>query len=138
MSHPYQYAVLRFVPRVDRGECLNVGVVVHSQSAGVLRCAFHLDEPRIVAFGDAVSRHLHGTVIERLAQRGAHSDRCPLAHRNDQYATVGGGQHTTLRDEMTTMQRGREIDPADQSIGADANRQATQRRCVRQQPVHRS
>lgn len=50
MSHPYQYAVLRFVPRVDRGECLNVGVVVHSQSAGVLRCAFHLDEPRIVAF----------------------------------------------------------------------------------------
>ena len=45
MSHPYQYAVLRFVPRVDRGECLNVGVVVHSQSAGVLRCAFHLDEP---------------------------------------------------------------------------------------------
>lgn len=49
MSHPYQYVVLRFVPRVDRGECLNVGVVVHSQSAGVLRCAFHLDEVRILA-----------------------------------------------------------------------------------------
>ena len=49
MSHPYQYVVLRFVPRVDRGECLNVGVVVHSQSAGVLRCAFHLDEARILA-----------------------------------------------------------------------------------------
>ena len=49
MSHPYQYVVLRYVPRVDRGECLNVGVVVHSQSAGVLRCAFHLDEARIRA-----------------------------------------------------------------------------------------
>jgi hypothetical protein len=49
MSHPYQYVVLRFVPRVDRGECLNVGVVVHSQSAGVLRCAFHLDDARILA-----------------------------------------------------------------------------------------
>ena len=49
MSHPYQYVVLRFVPRVDRGECLNVGVVVHSPSAGVLRCAFHLDEARILA-----------------------------------------------------------------------------------------
>lgn len=49
MSHPFQYVVLRFVPRVDRGECLNVGVVVHSQSAGVLRCAWHVDEERIRA-----------------------------------------------------------------------------------------
>ncbi|WP_404348081.1 DUF3037 domain-containing protein [Phycicoccus jejuensis] len=50
MSHAYQYVVVRFVPRVDRGECLNVGVVLHSQSAGVLRCAWHLDEDRIRAF----------------------------------------------------------------------------------------
>jgi hypothetical protein len=49
MSHPYQYVVLRFVPRVDRGECVNVGVVLHSQSAGVLRCAWHVDEPRALA-----------------------------------------------------------------------------------------
>jgi hypothetical protein len=49
MSHPYQYVVLRYVPRVDRGECVNVGVVVHSQSAGVLRCAFHVDGQRIRA-----------------------------------------------------------------------------------------
>jgi Protein of unknown function (DUF3037) len=47
MSHPYQYVVLRYVPRVDRGECLNVGVVVHSQSAGVLRCAWHVDADRL-------------------------------------------------------------------------------------------
>lgn len=49
MSHPYQYVVLRFVPRVDRGERLNVGVVLHSQSAGVLRCVYHLDSSRILA-----------------------------------------------------------------------------------------
>ncbi len=47
MSHPYQYVVLRYVPRVDRGECLNVGVVLHSQSAGVLRCAWHVDVDRL-------------------------------------------------------------------------------------------
>ena len=49
MSHPFQYVVLRYVPRVDRGERLDVGVVLHSQSAGVLRCAFHVDEARILA-----------------------------------------------------------------------------------------
>jgi hypothetical protein len=68
MSHPYQYVVLRYVPRVDRGECLNVGVVVHSQSAGVLRCAFHLDEDRIRAVApDALRASLEavGTMCER-------------------------------------------------------------------------
>jgi Protein of unknown function (DUF3037) len=49
VNHPYQYVVLRFVPRVDRGERVNVGVVLHSQSAGVLRCAYHVDEERVLA-----------------------------------------------------------------------------------------
>lgn len=50
MSHPYQYVVLKCVPRVDRGECLNVGVVLYSQSAGFLRAACHVDEARLRAF----------------------------------------------------------------------------------------
>ena len=63
MSHPYQYVVLRYVPRVDRGECLNVGVVVHSQSAGVLRCGYDLDEDRIRAVApDADLESLRGAL----------------------------------------------------------------------------
>ncbi|MEO6019376.1 MAG: DUF3037 domain-containing protein [Knoellia sp.] len=50
MSHPYQYVVLRCVPRVDRGECLNVGVVLFSQSAGFLQAACHVDADRLRAF----------------------------------------------------------------------------------------
>lgn len=49
-AHPYQYVILRCVPRVDRGECLNVGVVLYSQSAGFLRAACHVDEDRLRAF----------------------------------------------------------------------------------------
>ena len=26
--NPYQYAIVRIVPRVERGECLNVGVIL--------------------------------------------------------------------------------------------------------------
>ena len=73
MSHPYQYVVLRYVPRVDRGECLNVGVVVHSQSAGVLRCGYHLDE-------DAHPRRGAGRRPRRPARRargGLHDVRAP-------------------------------------------------------------
>ena len=45
----YQYVVLRCMPRVDRQECVNVGVVLYSQSAGVLSVATHVDEARVRA-----------------------------------------------------------------------------------------
>ena len=82
MSHPYQYVVLRYVPRVDRGECVNVGVVVHSQSAGVLRCGFHLDQARITAL--APDADLEGLVdlVERMRREDGVTRTllCPIAH----------------------------------------------------------
>ncbi len=45
----YQYATLRFVPRVEREEFVNIGVVVYSQSAQTLTVAWHLDPERIDA-----------------------------------------------------------------------------------------
>ncbi len=46
---PYQYVVLRCVPRVDREEFVNVGVVVHCQSVDFLRAAWHVDRDRLAA-----------------------------------------------------------------------------------------
>ena len=45
----YQYVVLRCVPRVDRGEYVNVGVVLYCQSRDLLRSASHLDRQRLLA-----------------------------------------------------------------------------------------
>jgi Protein of unknown function (DUF3037) len=45
----FQYVVLRCVPRVDREEFLNVGVVLHCQDADYLACAAHLDGARLSA-----------------------------------------------------------------------------------------
>ena len=39
----YQYVVLRCVPRVDRDELMNVGVVLHSLSVAFLDRAFAVD-----------------------------------------------------------------------------------------------
>jgi hypothetical protein len=41
MSKPYQYVVLRCVPRVDREEFVNVGVVVYCQAADFLAAVRH-------------------------------------------------------------------------------------------------
>jgi hypothetical protein len=46
---PFQYVVLRCVPRVDREEFLNVGVVLYSQAADYLGCASQVIDSRLLA-----------------------------------------------------------------------------------------
>jgi hypothetical protein len=45
----YQYVVLRCVPRVDREEFLNVGVVLYCQAADFLDASWHCDVERLGA-----------------------------------------------------------------------------------------
>ncbi len=45
----YQYVVLRCVPRPDREEFLNVGVVLHCQSVDFLAAAWSVDRDRLAA-----------------------------------------------------------------------------------------
>ena len=45
----FQYVVLRCVPRVDREEFVNVGVVVYCQAADFLRARCHVDRDRLRA-----------------------------------------------------------------------------------------
>lgn len=45
----YEYAAVRVVPRVERGDAINAGVLVYSRQAGALECAVELDEARLLA-----------------------------------------------------------------------------------------
>src|SRR4051812_24367328 len=46
----FQYAIVRVVPRVERGECLNVGVVLLCRPRRYLGARVALDEARLRAF----------------------------------------------------------------------------------------
>lgn len=50
----FDYAIVRVVPRVEREEFVNVGVVLFAQSAGFLDADFHLDAPRLLGFAPAL------------------------------------------------------------------------------------
>ena len=54
MSEPprnaFQYAIVRVVPRVERGECLNVGVILLCRPKRFLGARIALDERRLAAF----------------------------------------------------------------------------------------
>ena len=49
----YDYAIVRVVPHVERGEFVNVGVIVACASQGFLKAAIDLDEARLRAIGPA-------------------------------------------------------------------------------------
>jgi hypothetical protein len=46
---PFAYALLRVVPDVERGECLNAGVVVYCRQHAFLDLRAHIDEARLAA-----------------------------------------------------------------------------------------
>ena len=48
-KHLFEYAVLRVVPRVEREEFLNVGVIVFCRALGFLQTRFELPEARLRA-----------------------------------------------------------------------------------------
>lgn len=45
----FEYALLRAVPRVERGECLNIGVVLYCQGHDFLAADVQLDGARLSA-----------------------------------------------------------------------------------------
>lgn len=45
----YEYAVIRVVPRVEREEFLNVGIILFCKSAKQIKVRFAIDETRLLA-----------------------------------------------------------------------------------------
>ncbi|WP_155056681.1 DUF3037 domain-containing protein [Streptomyces blattellae] len=49
----YEYALLRVVPRVERGECFNAGVVVYCRARSFVAARTHLDVTKLLALDPA-------------------------------------------------------------------------------------
>ncbi len=49
-SHLFEYAVIRVVPRVEREEFINVGVILYCARTKFLRAEFIFNEPRLTSF----------------------------------------------------------------------------------------
>lgn len=66
----FQYAIVRLLPRVERGECLNVGVILLCRGQRFLGARIALDERRLAGFApdlDPATIRPHLDAIERIA-----------------------------------------------------------------------
>lgn len=111
MSEVFQYALLRVIPSLDRGEAINVGVVVHARRLQFLAVATHVDEARLRALAPeldvaALRAHLDG--LQRVAAGDPQAGAVAALDRSERFhwlvapsSTIvqAGPVHTGLCDE---------------------------------------
>lgn len=64
----FEYAVLRAVPDIERGECLNVGVVLWCQERDFLGAAVHVDAERVRAVSPGCDPDEVGAAAEAVVR----------------------------------------------------------------------
>ena len=79
-KHLYEYAVIRLVPRVEREEFFNVGIILFSKRAKYIKALYKVDEDKLNLFSSELDRealfaNLH--VFDRICS-GA-NDGGPIA-----------------------------------------------------------
>jgi hypothetical protein len=67
VTHVYEYALLHVVPRVDRGESMNAGVLLYCRPLDYLGSRVWLDEARLAALDPAADP----AVVRRALQAAA-------------------------------------------------------------------
>jgi len=62
----YDYAIVRVVPRVERGEFVNAGIIISCDVEGILRAAIELDEAALLALDGSVDIDLIRTTLAMI------------------------------------------------------------------------
>ncbi len=96
----FQYAVLRVVPSLTRGEAMNVGVAVHSRRHRFLDVRVAVDRDRLRALDpdldlDALEAHLEG--IRRVALGDPAAGAVAALDRSDRFGWIAAPSSTIVQ-----------------------------------------
>ncbi len=67
-KHLYEYAIIRVVPRVEREEFINVGVLLCSKKDKYLKCMVYLDERKIKMLDPDVDLDLFRSYMDSILE----------------------------------------------------------------------
>lgn len=99
-SNSFEYTIARIVPRVERDEFVNVGVVLLCRSARFLRARFRVDVHRLALLApdldvDAVQAQLE--LVERLCAGGAETGPIGTLSLPDRFRWIASPRSTSLQ-----------------------------------------
>ena len=80
-KHLYEYAVIRVVPVLERGEFVNAGIIVFSKRTGYLQVRMAMDVSRLAAFrSDLDLEQVQGNLDSFIRIAHGVPDGGPIAH----------------------------------------------------------
>lgn len=99
-AEAFQYALLRVVPSLPRGEALNVGVVVHCRRAQFLQARTAVDRERLAVLGDdldldALEAHLG--LVERVAAGDPDAGPVAQLERSERFGWIVAPSSTIVQ-----------------------------------------
>ena len=112
MPLAYAYAVVRGVPRVERAEFVNAGVLLHCRSADFLGARVRLDEAPVLALAsdtDLLAVRMELTAYERVC-RGGDEGAARLTSPSERFRWLVAPRSTVL--QPSPVHTGLTDDPA--------------------------
>ncbi len=114
----FDYAVLRIVPHVERGEFINAGVVLFCREQAFLGARTYLDKPRLRALAPDVKPALLAEIAQHLESViricAGEKDAGPIAqlHQPDRFHWLVSPRSTVV--QVSSVHSGLCEDPADE------------------------
>jgi len=109
----FEYALVRVVPRVERGECMNVGVLLWCQSAGYLDLRCVLDGERLAAldpFLDLAAVRTHLDALHRVCVGGPAAGAAGAMSPGERFRWLTAPRSTVV--QTSPVHTGVTVDPA--------------------------
>ena len=112
-EYSYDYAIVRVVPRVERGEMINVGVILSCADLDLLEARIEPDEARLLALDpgldlEAVSAHL--ATIPAVCKGGPEAGPIGELPARGRFRWLVSPRSTII--QMSPVHTGRTTDPA--------------------------
>ena len=108
----YDYAVIRVVPRVEREEFVNVGVILSCQDASFLEARIELDEARLLALHaglDIAAIRAHLATIPAICAGGESAGPIGKLSRRERFDWLTAPRSTMI--QTSPVHAGRCTDP---------------------------
>lgn len=112
-DYAYDYAIVRLTPRVDRGETINVGVILSCPERDYLEARIELDVARIRVLDagfDIETARAHLDAIPRICRGGAEAGALGEMPARARFHWLVAPRSTVI--QMSPVHTGRTDDPA--------------------------
>ena len=96
----YEYAVIRLVPKVEREEFLNIGVILFSKRKKYLGIKYKIDAKRIVSFSEEVDLDIVESYIEGwrlVCEGGAKGGKIGMLERSLRFRWLTAPRSTIIQ-----------------------------------------